>query len=53
MFHQILSTKAYRKFKIILIGYIYLTKGYRDEDHDNANNYNFDHPNALDFDCAH
>ena len=27
-------------------------KGLSQEDHDNAQNYNFDHPNALDFDLA-
>ena len=26
---------------------------YRDEDHANAENYNFDSPNALDFDLAY
>eukprot|EP00347_Sterkiella_histriomuscorum_P022397 403330634 len=28
-------------------------KGLSEEDHENAHNYNFDHPNALDFDCAY
>lgn len=28
-------------------------KGLSQEDHDNAQHYNFDHPNALDFDLAH
>lgn len=26
---------------------------YRQEDHENASEYNFDHPNALDFDLAY
>jgi len=29
-----------------------LTHFLSDEDHANADNYNFDHPNALDFDLA-
>ena len=28
-------------------------KGLSEEDHHDASNYNFDHPNALDFDCAY
>lgn len=28
-------------------------KVFRDADHDNAANYNFDHPSALDFDLAY
>ncbi len=26
---------------------------YSEKDHNDAENYNFDHPNALDFDCAY
>ena len=32
---------------------VYDFDNYREEDHENAHNYNFDHPNALDFDCAY
>lgn len=28
-------------------------KGLSESEHDDAHNYNFDHPNAIDFDCAY
>ena len=30
-----------------------LTNVFRDDEHDNAENYNFDHPHALDLDLAY
>lgn len=39
--------------KCCLIAFDSFYKGLSDEDHDNAENYNFDSPNALDFDLAY
>lgn len=39
-----LSTEVYRKFGSV--------NSFSPEDHDNAHMYNFDHPDALDFDLA-
>ncbi|CDW79076.1 uridine kinase [Stylonychia lemnae] len=50
--HLTLFTKDYRKSNFQK-WFNYIDFYMPDEDHDNANNYNFDHPNALDFDCAH
>jgi len=40
------------KHKCCLISFDSFYKGLSPEDHDNAANYNFDSPNALDFDLA-
>ena len=39
--------------KCILLSMDNFYKGLSKEDHDNAHNYNFDHPNSLDFDAAY
>ena len=52
------QTKHYpRGLRLFLQGtfvsHDFIIVGGRDEEHDDASNYNFDHPNALDFDLAY
>lgn len=41
------------KTNVALVSLDHFYKGLSDEDHDNAHLYNFDHPDALDFELAY